>query len=243
MADKNTLNEQSVKQFSKFASQWWDEMGPFSPLHRFNPVRVQFVKDTICQHFGILKPKASLNKLKILDVGCGGGLMAEPLARLGANVTGIDPAHKNILAAEEHASLMGLNITYKEGIIEDLNTPPFFDAVLALEVIEHIDNIDIFLQKCYMLLKPKGVLILSTMNRTIPSFIGGIIAAEYVLKWVPKGTHAWEKFIKPAELNHYLEKSKFKLVDLQGASFQMFKKKWELTDNISINYFATVIKA
>ncbi len=240
MTQQRTLNQEEVEQFSKLASQWWDESGPFSPLHRLNPIRIQFITDTILQHLGGRNHHHPLKNLKILDIGCGGGLVAEPLTRLGGIVTGVDPSSKNIEAAQEHSKRMGLNITYQVGSIEDIS-PTSFDVIIGLEVLEHIENISFFLGCCKKLLDPKGILILSTLNRTVSSFLGGIIAAEYLLKWLPKGTHHWDKFVKPAELEHFLQKTSFTLIDLQGMGFSLLKQQWELQSKININYFAVAV--
>ncbi|MEI8321184.1 MAG: bifunctional 2-polyprenyl-6-hydroxyphenol methylase/3-demethylubiquinol 3-O-methyltransferase UbiG [Alphaproteobacteria bacterium] len=237
MFAKNTLIQDEVNQFSKLSDQWWNETGPFAPLHRLNPTRIEFIKNTICQYLNKPFNGTPLKNLRILDIGCGGGLVAEPLTRLGAQVTGLDPSPQNIQAAQEHANLMGLEVNYVTGSVENFMASPF-DIVLGLEVLEHIDNIDLFLESARKLLKPKGVMILSTLNRTVSSFVGGIIVAERILKWLPKGTHEWDRFLKPSELDHFLKKSGLKLIELQGLGFHLLRREWVLQPNLNINYFA-----
>ncbi len=228
MTTQSTIDLQEVETFSAHASRWWDQEGPFKPLHQLTPLRIAFLKKTI----------GPLQGGKILDIGCGGGLVTEPLARLGLCVTGIDPSPENITAAELHKR--NLPITYKTSSIEEMEGS--FDVVLALEVVEHVASLDSFLFHCSRLLSPKGLLILSTLNRTPSSFLGGIIAAEYFLNWVPRGTHDWTKFVKPSELSHAAEKNNLILSNLQGFGFDLGQRHWRLQDSIKINYFAVLKK-
>ncbi len=196
----NTVDQKEIQAFSKDAAQWWDPAGPFAPLHRLNPVRMGYIRGRICDHFGLeqndLKP---FKNLKILDVGCGGGLVCEPLARLGGTVTGLDAAPVAIEAAKDHAKASGLSITYRAEPSDNHKGGPY-DVITALEIIEHVSDTHAFIASLRKLLKPGGILIVSTLNRTGKSYALGIVAAEYILGWVPKGTHDWKKFVKPSEL-------------------------------------------
>jgi len=228
MTTQSTVDLQEVETFSAHASGWWDQEGPFKPLHQLTPLRMGFLKETI----GIPQGR------RILDIGCGGGLVCEPLARLGAHVTGIDPSPKNITAAELHRG--NLPITYKACSVEEMEG--CFDVVLALEVVEHVASLDAFLFHCSRLLSPGGLLILSTLNRTPMSFFGGIVAAEYMLNWVPRGTHDWTKFVKPSELTRSAAKSSLILSGLQGFGFDLVQGRWKLQESVKINYFAVLKK-
>lgn len=242
MSPKNshstTIDPEEVSQFSKISDTWWDEKGPFKPLHDLNPTRLRFIRNTLVEHFQrdgtSLTP---LEGLRILDIGCGGGLVAEPLTRLGATVTGIDASEEGINAAKLHATAMDLAITYRclsaEQLVEEGAT---FDAVLALEIVEHVADVPAFLEMCSRLVAPKGVLILSTLNRTCWSYLGAIIGAEYILRWVPQGTHDWNKFLTPAELSNALRPLGFHFTDLKGLTFSPLKRDWSLTGDLSINY-------
>ncbi len=228
MTTQSTVDLQEVETFSAHASRWWDQEGPFKPLHQLTPLRISFLKETI----GILQG------CKILDIGCGGGLVCEPLARLGAHVTGIDPSPENIAVAIAHKQ--DLPIIYKACSVEQMKGS--FEAVLALEVVEHVASLDAFLFHCSRLLSPGGILILSTLNRTPSSFLGGIVAAEYLLDWVPRGTHDWTKFVKPSELVHASVRAGLTLSSLQGFGFDLVRHQWQLKESIKINYFAVLRK-
>ena len=194
-----TADLQEINKFSKMASEWWDPNGKFAPLHKFNPIRQEYLVDKIKNHFGIL-PNGSypFKNLKLLDVGCGGGLIAEPMTRLGAKVTGIDASEKNINVAKFHAEQMDLKINYLATTPENLNEQ--FDVILCLEIIEHVADVDLFIQSCAKLLKKNGIIFFATLNRTAKSFLFAIVGAEYILNWLPKGTHDWNKFLKPSEV-------------------------------------------
>jgi len=240
MIDNNrSMDPEEISQFDSKAEAWWDPEGVFKPLHGMNPCRLQILKNHLCQHFGkdpkIGKP---LSGLTILDIGCGGGLLAEPLARLGAHVTGIDAGDHNIRIAKEHAQAMGLEITYHTLTAESfLSHQQQFDAVISLEVLEHLAAIDPFLEACKKLLKPQGTLILSTLNRTMKSFLGAIVGGEYILRWLPRGTHDWKKFIRPSELSKHLRKQALAVHSLVGMAYHPLVKEWAETQNLDINYF------
>lgn len=235
----NTQNKAELEHFKTYSATWWDEMGPFRILHDITPLRMGFIKDKVCIHFNI-KDNAThpLKGLRILDVGCGGGLLCEPLARLGANVTGIDPVKENINVAKRHAKEMGLKITYFDCAVEDFpsNTPPF-DVIIASEIIEHVDHPDAFLKACADLLAPQGGMVVTTFNRTFKSYFLGIVAAEYILKWAPSGTHTWEKFMKPEELSKKLVSLGLGNQEMTGVRFSPFTRHWEFSSSLDVNYF------
>jgi 2-polyprenyl-6-hydroxyphenyl methylase/3-demethylubiquinone-9 3-methyltransferase len=224
-----TVNPQEIAHFSAFSHQWWDEQGPFKILHQLNPTRLGFIKDCVEHYHGPAKI--------VLDTGCGGGLVAEPLARQGFQVTAIDATIENIAAAQEHAQMMGLEIDYRHTTVEDLAaTGAKFDVITALEIVEHVADVPLFLKSCSNLLAPGGILIVSTLNRTPLSFLGGIVAAEYVLRWVPRGTHDWKQFIKPSELVNQLAALDMAPCDLKGLHYSPFKNQWSLSNKLQINY-------
>lgn len=238
-----TINPKEINQFSKIATEWWDDNGPFKPLHQMNPVRLRFIKDQLCHHFN-LNPKIlqPFLGLRILDIGCGGGILAEPLARLGATVTGIDASPAAIEIAKIHGRSMGLDIRYLHMGIEDLQkSGEIFDAIISLEVIEHVANVDQFLKISRELITENGAIILSTLNRTPQSYLGAIIMAEYILKWIPKGTHHWNQFIKPSALVKILETHRLKAQKISGMTLNPFNKTWILSQNVSINYILFAI--
>ena len=200
-----TINKEEIQKFSRLSEEWWDVNGKFKPLHMFNPIRIEYITDNIKKYFKIKKDKSHyLEGLNILDIGCGGGLICEPMARLGANVTGIDASNKNINVAKLHSKKNGLNINYLNASPESLNDIDKFDIILNLEVVEHVDNVNLYIRSCYKLLKKKGLMFTATLNRSFISYIKAIIGAEYILRWLPIGTHDWNKFIKPEELEKFL---------------------------------------
>ena len=209
----STVNKDEIEKFSKLADEWWDINGKFKPLHMFNPVRIEYILNISSAHFKIDKSKISpLKSLKILDIGCGGGLISEPMTRLGADVTAIDASNKNISIAKAHAKKNNLNINYLNNIPEKLNLKNKFDIILNLEVVEHVENLDLYLESCFKLLKPKGIMFTATLNRTLTSYIKAIVGAEYILRWLPIGTHDWNKFIKPEELDKKITDLKFSVL-------------------------------
>lgn len=237
----STVDAAEIAQFAKTAAQWWDPQGPAKPLHKLNPTRIGFLRDRLCAHFGRDPQKpAPLDGLTILDVGCGGGLVCEPLARLGAAVTGIDADGAAIPVARDHAEAMGLTIDYRDQEASALVAAgDHFDAVLALEIVEHVADVPMFLATLRQLVKDQGLLAMSTLNRTAVSFLGGIVAAEYVLRWVPRGTHDWRKFLTPAELGVALEKAGFQPPQWRGMTLDPLADRWRLGDNLAINYIGT----
>lgn len=234
-----TINQEEVEKFSKISDSWWDEKGPFKPLHKINPCRMQFIRDQIYSHFKC----DSLANLDIVDIGSGGGLLSEPLARLGGNITGIDASSSNVKIAEDHAKDSSLNIEYICGEASDLvDQNRKFDVVIALEIIEHVDNIDKFIEDLSKLLKDNSIMILSTINKTVKSYLSAIACAEYVLRWVPKGTHDWNKFVKPADIVITAEKYGLKTKALQGMVYNPLKNNWSLSNDLDVNYFVSFIK-
>jgi len=239
----STINKDEIKKFSKLADEWWDINGKFKPLHMFNPTRIEYILDVSLEYFKTDKnKKIPLKNLKILDIGCGGGLICEPMSRLGANVTGIDASSKSIEVAKSHAKKNNLNINYLNAQPENLKLKNEFDIILNLEVVEHVENLDLYLSSCFDLLKPKGIMFTATINRTLTSYIKAIVGAEYILRWLPIGTHDWNKFIKPEELEKKLTDLNFSINNLTGLSFNPLFQEWKRTKNISVNYILTAEK-
>ena len=233
----STINKDEIQKFSKLADEWWDVNGKFKPLHMFNPIRIEYILDKITKHFELdNKKKLLLENLEILDIGCGGGLISEPMARLGGNVTGIDAGEKNIKIAYLHSKKSNLKINYLNSSPEQLTEKEKFDIILNLEVVEHVDDLDLYLQSCYDLLKTNGLMFTATINRTLVSYIKAIMGAEYILRWLPIGTHDWNKFIKPEELEKKLSDKKFTTNNIQGLEFNPIFSKWKKSDNLSVNY-------
>ena len=232
-----TINKEEIQKFSKLAEEWWDVNGKFKPLHKFNPIRIEYITNNIRNHFKIKKNKTNfLQGLNILDIGCGGGLISEPMARLGANVTGIDASEKNIHVAKLHTKENGLKINYLHSSPEKLDEIEKYDIILNLEIVEHVDNVNLYIKSCYKLLKKNGLMFTATLNRTFTSYIKAIIGAEYILRWLPIGTHDWNKFLKPEELEKYLSDKKFKTLDISGLEFNPVLRKWRRSSNLSVNY-------
>jgi len=238
-----TIDKKEIEKFSKLASDWWNPNGKFKPLHLFNPARVKFIKEKIISHFNIA---GSLNepfkKLKILDIGCGGGLLCEPLRRMGANITGIDASLNNIKAAKLHAKEMGLDIEYIHTSPEHFNIKNKFDIILNMEVVEHVSNLNLFIKNCSSLIEKEGIMFVATINRNLKSYVFAILGAEYILRWLPIGTHEWGKFLTPQELEVVAKKNNFYLKDLVGMSYNLIKKEWIKNNDPSVNYIATFLK-
>lgn len=238
----STIDEKEVEKFSRIANEWWDENGKFKPLHKFNPIRISAIHKKINQHFSL--DKKSLGGLKILDIGCGGGLVAEPFARMDGDVTAIDASHKNIEVAKIHAEKSNLKINYQNISAEELlENGEKFDVVLALEVIEHVADVEEFIKSCATLAKPSGLVFIATLNRTIKSLALAKIAVEYVLRWLPRGTHDWKKFLKPSEINFYAEQNNLQMLELKGFHYNILNDSWSETKNLDVNYIAIFKKS
>ena len=238
----NTINKKEIEKFSKIAEEWWDPHGKFKPLHKFNPIRISYIKESIINSFKLKEKAKPLEKVKILDIGCGGGLLSEPMSRLGADVMGIDASDKNIEIAKFHAKKDNLNIKYLCASPEQLNTSTKFDVILNMEIVEHVKDVDFFLQSCSKLLRKNGIMFVATINRTLKSYFFAIIGAEYILRWLPIGTHEWEKFVKPGELVKILKKYDLRLDSLDGMKFNLIKDEWKVSKDKSINYIGRFIK-
>ena len=240
----NTINKKEIDKFSKIANEWWNPEGKFKPLHKFNPIRIDYLKKNIIKHFDIKNKKNNkpLNGVSILDIGCGGGLLSEPMCRLGAEITGIDASMKNINIAKLHAKKNKLNINYLCATPENLKAKDKFDVILNMEIVEHVENINFFLSSCSKLLKKNGIMFVATINKTLKSYLFAIVGAEYILRWLPIGTHEWEKFIKPEELIKIQKKNNFKLDRLDGVKFDLIKDQWNLSSDKSVNYISKFIK-
>lgn len=227
-----------IARFSALADEWWDPSGSFRPLHQLNPLRLGYIRDQLCARFG-RDPRslAPLTGLSVLDMGCGGGLISEPVARMGADVTGIDPSEANIGTARLHAVRSGVKIDYRCASPEALSASgERFDAVLSLEVVEHVADRNLFIDACASLVSGEGAMILSTLNRTPKAFLFGIVGAEYVMRWLPRGTHDWRKFARPSELGRALRRNGMTVADISGMSFDLLRNEWRLTGDVSVNY-------
>ncbi len=240
----STVDPSEVEKFSAMAAEWWDPKGKFGVLHKFNPVRLEFIREHVVRHFKLDDQcRRPFEGLQTLDVGCGGGLLCEPMARLGAEVTGIDPAEKNIKTASVHAGEMELPVTYRAVTAEDLaNEPKKFDVVLNMEVVEHVADVDLFMETSASLVKPGGLMFVATLNRTLKSFGLAIIGAEYVLGWMPKGTHQWEKFVTPEELEAGIRKGGMRIRDRSGVFFNPLANVWRRSRDMDVNYMVVATK-
>ena len=238
----NSVNKKEIEKFSKMAAEWWDPSGKFKPLHKFNPIRIEYIKENIINSFKLKTLQKPLDKINILDIGCGGGLLSEPMTRLGANVTGIDASNKNISVAKLHAKKNNLKINYLCSSPEKLKIQKKFDVILNMEIVEHVEDINFFINSCSKLLKKNGVMFVATVNKTLKSYVFAIIGAEYVLRWLPIGTHDWEKFVRPEDLKKILSKNNLKLEKLDGMNFNIIKDEWSVSKDTSVNYIAKFIK-
>lgn len=239
----STINKDEIEKFSQLADEWWDVEGKFKPLHMFNPCRIEYILNICKSHYNLDAKKIKpLKNLKILDIGCGGGLISEPMTRLGANVTGIDASSKNIKIASLHAKKNNLNIKYLNKSPEEMGTNEKFDIILNLEVVEHVNNLDLYLSACSNLIKKNGLMFTATLNKTFTSYIKAIIGAEYVLRWLPIGTHDWNMFLKPEELEKKFFDLNFSTKDLSGLSYNPIFNKWKKTRDLSVNYIISSIK-
>jgi len=233
----STVDPGEVARFSELSEQWWDPKGKMAPLHKINPLRLTYIRDAACRKFD-RNPKSlnCLSGLRILDIGCGAGLLCEPLTRLGAQVIGVDPSATNISVAKLHAERGHLSIDYRCTTIEEMDPRERFDIVLAMEVVEHVANVGMFLDRCAALLKPSSMLVASTINRNWKSFALAIVGAEYVLRWLPRGTHQWDKFVTPAELTHHLERNKLAISDQAGVVYNPLADRWSISSDMDVNY-------
>ncbi len=238
----NTINKKEIEKFSKIAEEWWNPEGKFKPLHKFNPIRISYITGNIINSLKLKNKKKPLEKIKILDIGCGGGLLSEPMSRLGAEVVGIDASDKNINVAKVHAKKNNLKIKYICSSPEKLDVKKKFDVILNMEIIEHVDNVELFLKACSNLLKKNGVMFIATLNKTLKSYIFAIVGAEYILRWLPIGTHEWDKFVKPDELINILSKYNLRLDSLDGVKFNLIKDEWNISSDKSVNYISKFIK-
>lgn len=232
-----TVDPAEIAKFSKLSDDWWNPNGKMAPLHRINPLRLAFIRDAACRKFerDATKP-GCLTGLRLLDIGCGAGLLCEPFARLGAQVVGVDPAVKNVAAANIHAERSGLVIDYRCTVAEDMDANERFDIVLAMEVVEHVADVGLFLGRCAALLAPGGLMVVSTLNRNWKSFALGIVAAEYLLRWLPRGTHQWDKFVTPEELSLYLQRNALTISDQSGVVYNPLTDRWGLSSDMGVNY-------
>ena len=237
-----TVNKKEIEKFSRMAEEWWDVEGKFKPLHKFNPIRIKYIKESVIENFKLQNnEKLPLKGINLLDIGCGGGLLSEPMCRLGATVTGIDASAKNIEIAKIHAKKNNLNINYICTSPEKIQKEKF-DVILNMEIVEHVENVDLFLNSSSNLLKKDGLMFVATINKTLKSYLFAIIGAEYILRWLPIGTHEWEKFIKPDDLKNILSKFDMTMIKTDGVKFNPILDKWSLSKDTSINYISKFIK-
>ena len=238
-----TINKEEIQKFSRLAEEQWDVNGKFKPLHMFNPIRIEYITEKIKKQFKLKKDKTNfLDGLSILDIGCGGGLISEPMARLGASVTGIDASEKNINVAMLHSQKNGLKINYINTSPEKLKDFKKFDIILNLEIVEHVEDVNLYIKSCGELLRKNGLMFTATLNRSFTSYLKAIIGAEYVLRWLPIGTHDWNKFIKPEELEKFLSQENFSTLDITGLKFNPILRKWKKSSDLSVNYVISSLK-
>ena len=232
----STINKKEIEKFSKMADEWWDTEGKFKPLHKFNPLRINYIKKKVINHFNIKSKFMPLKNIELLDIGCGGGLLSEPMCRLGAKVTAIDASQKNINVASFHSKRNKLNINYLCASPEKINIKKKFDVILNMEIVEHVNDLNFFIKQSSLLLKKNGLMFIATLNKTLKSYIFAIIGAEYILRWLPVGTHDWEKFVKPEELIEFGKKHYLELVKVDGVNFNILKDEWIISKDKSVNY-------
>ena len=238
----STINKKEIEKFSKIASEWWNPNGKFKPLHKFNPIRIRYIKDNIIKNFKLSSSNKPLKKIKILDIGCGGGLLSEPMCRLGADVLGIDASKKNIEIAKIHAKKNNLKIKYVCAVPENLKNKKF-DVILNMEIVEHVEDVNFFISKSSELLKKNGLMFIGTLNKTLKSYLFAIVGAEYFLRWLPIGTHDWNKFVKPEDLIKIAKNSNLKLEKIDGMNFNLLTDQWNLDTDNSVNYIAKFKKS
>jgi len=234
----NTINKKEIEKFSIISEEWWDPNGKFKPLHKFNPIRIKYIKENLINDFNIKNKYKPFKGLKILDIGCGGGLLSEPMARLGAKVIGIDASIKNINVAKNHLRKSKLNIEYINLSPEKFKTSQKFDVVLNMEIVEHVENINIFIQQSSKFLRKSGIMFIATLNQTLKSYLFAIIGAEYLLRWLPIGTHKWDNFVKPEILVNICKKNSLTLKKIDGMKFNLLFNKWSTSRDKSVNYIS-----
>jgi 2-polyprenyl-6-hydroxyphenyl methylase/3-demethylubiquinone-9 3-methyltransferase len=233
----STVDPAEIAKFSKLSQEWWDPKGKMAPLHKINPLRLGYIRDAACRKFDRnVRSLNCLSGLRVLDIGCGAGLLCEPLTRLGAQLIGVDPSASNIAAAKLHADRGHLSIDYRCTTVEQMDAHERFDIVLAMEVVEHVTDIGMFLSRCALMLKPGGMMVVSTLNRTWKSFALAIVGAEYILRWLPRGTHQWDKFVTPDELAKYLLDGRLVVTEQTGVVYNPFVDKWGLSSDSDVNY-------
>ena len=232
----STINKKEIDKFSKIAEDWWNPEGKFKPLHQFNPERIKYIKDNTIKHFNLTNNDKPFKNLNILDIGCGGGLLSEPMSRLGGNVTGIDASEKNIISAKIHAKQNNLNISYFCNSPENFKSNKKFDLVLNMEIVEHVEDVNFFIKKSSELLKKNGLMFVATLNRTLKSYIFAIIGAEYILRWLPIGTHEWNKFLTPEELTNFGRKNSLLVEKIDGMVFNPLSNRWKVSQDCAVNY-------
>ena len=238
----NTVNSKEIEKFSKIADEWWNPSGKFKPLHKFNPIRISYIKENIIKTFNLSQKRSPLENIKILDIGCGGGLLSEPMCRLGAKVTAIDASKKNISVAKLHSKKNNLKINYICTSPEKLKTNNKFDVILNMEIVEHVEDVNFFLKSCSKLLKKDGIMFVATLNKTLKSYVFAIVGAEYILRWLPIGTYEWEKFLKPEKLISILYNNNLKVDRVDGMKFNILTDEWSVGSDKSVNYIAKFIK-
>ena len=236
--ENNTINKKEIEKFTRIAEEWWNPNGKFKPLHKFNPIRIKYIRDTVMSEYKIKNDNQPLKGLRILDIGCGGGLLSEPMAKLGAEVTGIDASYKNIEVAKHHLKKSKLKIKYYNASPENLKIKTKFDIILNMEIVEHVDDVEMFIKESSKFLRKSGVMFIATLNKTLKSYLFAIIGAEYILKWLPIGTHDWEKFIKPEYLIKICKKNSLTLKKIDGMTFNPILKKWSVSNDKSVNYIS-----
>ena len=233
-----TINKEEIQKFSNLAEEWWDVNGKFRPLHMFNPIRIQYITEKIKKHFNLKNSQDFLKGLEILDIGCGGGLISEPLCRLGGNITGIDASEKNIKVAKIHSDKSNLKIKYLNKSPEQLKDFEKYDVILNLEIVEHVSDVNLYLNSCHKLLKKNGIMFTATLNRTLVSYVKAIVGAEYILRWLPIGTHDWKKFVKPSHMINSLSQIGLSHEDIIGVIFNPLINKWKLSKDLDVNYMS-----
>ena len=234
----STINKKEIEKFSAIAAEWWNPNGKFKPLHKFNPIRIKYIKDNIINNFKLNLTNKPLKKINILDIGCGGGLLSEPMSRLGASVTGIDASKKNIEIAKLHSKTNKLKINYMCASPETLKTKIKFDVILNMEIIEHVKDIDLFIKESSNLLKKNGLMFIATLNKTLKSYLFAIVGAEYILNWLPIGTHDWNKFVKPENIIKICKKNNLHIKKIDGMKINLLNNQWSLSKDNSVNYIA-----